>query len=383
MANDKLKKNVIPISKINFDIIIVGGGVTGSFASILFTSLGYKVFVIDKSDLTQVKAGESLQPEIKTYLNKINFRISSKFAIDYFGNKSVWSEDKIVTNDYIYNPYGNGLSIDRLGFEKELRKQSSKAGTVFSLQTKIEKLEFVKNKWKAIIHKKVNISKVIQSNFLIIATGRNSLKGQFRQNKIYYDKLFSVSGLFENDFMENSNFLFTESLKSGWIYTNGIPSCKRIIYYFTDSDLINYSYSDLLLIEARSSKILSKHFHEKFSHNKMIINSFDARSYWNNNQGGKNWICLGDSAYSIDPLSGYGITKNFRMVDFVASNLAELVSCKKSYFEMYKEFNRNNFDSFMQSRVEQYSLVNPKIRQSTFWERRATTVNITSRLTKY
>jgi hypothetical protein len=158
-----------------------------------------------------------------------------------------------------------------------------------------------------------------------------------------------------------------ESFRSGWTYTNQLPDGNRIFTVFTDSDLIEQdktSFFDTVFSESKWYKD-QKRIHIL---SEIPITVYDARTMWNEQQAGSGWIGVGDSAYSIDPLSGRGIEKNLDMVIFICKNLLALMDRKESSIANYREYNTINFNSFLRHQEQVYDLEHRW--ENEFWNRR-------------
>ncbi|MDY8136906.1 NAD(P)/FAD-dependent oxidoreductase [Aquimarina sp. 2201CG5-10] len=358
-----MKQNVIQTFRGIFDFVIIGAGITGITASILLNKKGYKVLLIDKSNLNKLKAGESIHPNGKRIINRIIQESDClPFTEAYTGNNIYWSSKQNIHQDFIFNPNGNGISIDRLNFEKHILKLSKDLGNQVLLNT-----SFIEYKYGSVLCKKVVENAVqhfrISSRFIIYATGRYSVRG--KSKKVYRDKLIGLTtSVDEKKILDRSKFLQIESLNQGWLYCNKLPKNKYIISYFTDSDLIdNY----LVNFNYAIDKSIAISLNHRLT---TIENTFDSRTYWNGFELNENSIFLGDALYSIDPLSGYGITKNLEMVEYIEAKAHSLINGNRNCIEEYYKLNKHNFNIFEQERVSIYKTVNREYQRNKFWERR-------------
>ncbi|MFT4152910.1 NAD(P)/FAD-dependent oxidoreductase [Parafilimonas sp.] len=358
-------KEIQPLQE--FDVIIIGGGITGSIASILLNNKGYRIGIIEKSSLSDFKPGESLDPKCKVFFQNLNIGLTSTNTTEYFGYSSLWASKSIDHNDFIFNPYGNGISIDRVLFEKSLISQSKLNGILCYLEVSINEICFNGEFWNIQINKNEAFQK-IKAKFLIVATGRKMPFKFFLSKKTFFDRLICLSGISSTEIKVGSqNTLYIESLQEGWYYTNILPGKKRVMSIFTDNDLLIKEHADYY-----KKQILSTIWYNSIDSaclNK-VENVFvcDARTSWSNIQSGKGWLLLGDTAYTIDPLSGQGIYKNLQMIQFCVDNFESFLHCHEEALKDYVSFNKKNFERYWLARSDAYQMGNRW--HSKFWERR-------------
>lgn len=352
-----------------FDVVIVGGGIIGTAASISLRQLGLKVAIIEKSDLSNFKPGESLSPECKRFLRSINFALNESVAIEYTGISSIWGNSRIAMHDFIYNPFGNGLAIDRVNFERNLIEYSEKAGSRIFLHTKIDDIHYDNFKW----HIKTvtgQIKRLLRSRYLILATGRFSGIKLKLSKRTFFDKLIALSKIIDSNPEINNKTLRIESLSNGWFYTNLLPKNKRAHTIFTDNDLIPKSKSrEEYFWETVAGTTWFEESELAAANKNGRFYAFDARTFWTAPQCGDGWLYLGDAAYSIDPLSGQGIKKNLDMIEFLKEIIESLISGNKKAMESYNYYNTNNFTNYLQQRRKVYS-AETKWSLNDFWMRR-------------
>lgn len=354
-----------------FDILIIGGGIAGSSASVLLRENGYKVGIVEKTDLNHFKQGESLPPECRRYFNLLNFSLDETFSSDYYGNSSIWGNDEVSESSFIFNPFGNGFSVDRVILENKLFEYSQLVRNSTYIETTILSIAFSRHNWEVKI-KQDHSESLLKARFLIFATGRISPFNSVNSKKKYFDKLVALTIISKIGDVENNykNHLVIEALPNGWFYTNMLPSKKRICTIFTDSDLLPKSKCQYFIEQLKSTYWYSKQYNDNYDNDDIKLNTFDARTSWSENQSGYGWIKLGDCAYTIDPLSGQGILKNFEMILFSVEHINSFFNSGTDFSEAYTRFNMNNFVKYLNQRNDVYKIEKRWINNE-FWLRRS------------
>lgn len=352
----------------DFDIIIIGGGITGSATSIFLKNLGYKVAVIEKTDLNKFKQGESLSPECKRFFRLLNFTFDSNTSIEYHANNSCWGSSETLTSDFIFNPYGNGISIDRQLLEHRLIEHSHSCGNNILLETTILKIQFTGKVWELSIKNNNNIG-IIKSRLVIFATGRTSPLNPSNSKRNYSDKLVALTIVRDiNECTSTQRNLTIESLPNGWFYTNFLPKNKRVLSVFSDSDLLPKSKYDYFKEQLHLTHWFQTHNDTLLETNERL-DIFDARTSWSNCQSSDYWLEIGDSAYTIDPLSGQGILKNFQMSMFCIENIESFLNGEENINQSYGNFNLTNYNKYKEQHKQVYE-VETRWQSNEFWLRR-------------
>lgn len=345
------------------EILIIGAGITGAGCSILLQKAGYSTALIDSTNLEKFKAGESLSPECKSLLEHFSVEMTESEIQEYHGVDSCWGQRSVTRTDYIFNPYGNGISIAKNSFENKLVKKATELGCICSLASVVRQLEFKNTKWEIVVKNDSEL-KSFKAKFIIIATGRSSFSFLDSNQYTYLDKQVALTCILDQKtpLGTKEKFLKIRSFENGWLYANQIPEQKYAISLFTDSDLI----------EGRPEKFFSNFLSFPVC-DQLVVKTVDARTRYTGNHSGKGWLRVGDAAYTIDPLSGQGIKKNIEMsvfcVDHIAAFLEDDNSIKKSYFKR----NMDNFDSYLKKGKQVYQSEN-RFSNMPFWKRRNSNV---------
>src|SRR5579864_6844209 len=95
----------------NFDVAVLGGGPGGSTVAGLLAQQGIGVVLVERTDYSRRRAGESLPPAFIPLLARLglNRTVTEECYIRCPGILSVWGSTTPVERDFIRMPYGLGL----------------------------------------------------------------------------------------------------------------------------------------------------------------------------------------------------------------------------------------------------------------------------------
>src|SRR5664279_5770838 len=129
---------------IQYDIAIAGGGPAGTMAAYELARMGKNVILLEASDYSTVRIGETVSPIINNILKKQG--LWDIFLGDHhlpsWGNRSVWSTETIESSSYIFSPYGNGWHLDRSRFDKTLFEAARQSGAFCLLNHRVVTVDF-------------------------------------------------------------------------------------------------------------------------------------------------------------------------------------------------------------------------------------------------
>lgn len=285
------------------DAVIVGGGPAGAVAARGLSLSGKQVVLVDASQTTRQKIGESLPGAARPMLNKLGLLpwVENTASLTNKGNLSSWGDNKLRETDFIRDPYGCGWHLDRQDFEHNLRNAAVDSGTLLLK----ERLSSVSKNDKG-IEIQAGTCK-ISAKWMINACGRSQFVAS--QLGVVREKdapLFAIYAWCENDSPDTRSTV--EATPSGWWYTAGLPESKRIVVFFT------------LAQQAKTLLRNKNHFISALKDTKHIVKQSgweyisaaplhitEATAGFLKHAVSSRWIAVGDAAVSFDPLSSQGI----------------------------------------------------------------------------
>jgi len=340
----------------NKKIIIIGAGIAGSTSAIGLKKLGFDVTIIYKN--RPFIAYEGFSEKTKEGLISQGCINASKLLEIQSLRNSNWASSSNQVN-YEYVVCRKDLDEALLNDIKEKDIKIIEAKVIGSVDYKEEKAK--------IIYKVDENKFELSADFIIDARGRFT---PFKDEYICGPKNFSLLQELEIiDIDENKTSI--DSVKDGWVWQAYVGNKKGYIQFSCDEDFANRvnDFDDLLEIlnmQDRNfwslknfkpiGKIVKRDSYCKI--HKEIINT--------------KMMLIGDSASSIDPLSGNGAFQAMSMSS-IAPFVINTILNKEEYeqniaIDFYKNRVEFIFDKFTKVGKEFYCL--EKRYKSDFWDKR-------------
>lgn len=294
----------------NFDVVILGGGPAGTAAGITLQQRpDISVAIVEQSDYSAFRIGESLTPGIRSLLEylKVWEPFQKEQSLKSFGTHAAWGSDTFNTLDYMFTIHGAGWSLDRVRFDQMLARTFQERGGTLLTNTRFLHCEPTADQhWQV----QLKNGESLHCKYLIDATGRRSrLAQQLGVPRIVYDRLLGVSCVGQLPPDRSVEFsLQIEACDYGWWYTAPVPGNRLSVVLMSDSDLIGKHQAtrpdrwhalldQMPLTRQRVQGVEFKDAPKPFSCFSSCLKQV----------GGKNWVAVGDAAASHDPLSSTGI----------------------------------------------------------------------------
>lgn len=349
-----------------YDVLIIGAGPAGSMTAILLSKYGFKVAMIDLNLKKKFGIGECLPPECKPFLNPLGLwdRLKIEGHRPCYGNQSVWEDNLLRSNEFIYSPWGNGWHLDRIKFDLMLQNEAKRNNVDFISGIKITNLQSTNNHWN--IH---GLNESFIAKFLVDATGRSSwLSHKLGIKRHFFDYQVAIIALFQNKSNDDmDSFTLVEAIENGWWYSAALPEGYRIVIFFTDPRNARFfSNRSFFLNEISKTLYISKRVFPNYSI-KTDPTVSPANTSILDKMTGRNWLAVGDAAISHDPISSYGLTFALQ-TSFDAASLIKSTYNNNEFSEIYKyEKNiKQGFDKFLLKLKYVYN--KPKFSNS-YWKR--------------
>ena len=345
-----------------FDVTIAGGGAGGCAAAIGLARRGFSVAILDRARPVVDCVGETLAPSIRPLLADLG--VWERFSADgheaCHGMHSAWGTTGLHSNDFVFNPYGQGWRIQRRRFDAMLARAAGEAGAVFYNGAALVNIEEAGAGWK-VSARGGDGRFELTTRFLVDATGRSaSVARRMGTRRINLDRTVAVARTYEMPPGEPDpdSFTLVETSTDGWWYSALLPTGQLAVLYFTDP--------------------VSRHLLEPPPHTRARIGQsrgvahpklLCASSSILERAAGRAWLALGDAESTWDPLSSQGIAKAIKSSAMAVATIAGSLAGDANATSEYAAQARDTFARYLEVRRHYYGR-EKRWPESSFWQTR-------------
>ena len=354
----------------SFDVIIIGGGPAGAAAAITLARNGVRTAMIECSNYSALRIGETLPGVIRSLLISLELwdRFLADEHIESFAIRSVWGDVEERDNASIFNPYGPGWHIDRSQFDRMLTKAAATEGSSLLTEARITHLSKDQTLgWKVDIIQSNN-HRCLSALFVIDATGQTAVV-PMGLPRIFHvvDHLIGVVCFLSRT---AEPYILIEAIDCGWWYSAPLPHGRLVAAYMTDADLFRASGSsayDYWHLQLRKAELTSARIGSQTTLTKPKI--VTAASVIRHPVCGTNWLATGDASIAFDPLSGRGVYSAIQGGILAGEAIIAKFCGNSQSFIQYADWINSQFSKYLQERTAFYSK-EQRWSQSLFWRRR-------------
>jgi flavin-dependent dehydrogenase len=303
-------------AELALDALVVGGGPAGSACAIRLARGGARVGLLEATDFSRFRIGETIGPAIRPLLSELGIADSdeSPWSAPCSGLAAAWGQAEPLQQPSLFNPYGRGICIDRRGFDRMLFERARDAGAVAftrcRLATTVEKSShwtFSLRTPQTTVHGR--------TTWLVAATGRTvNAPLAPSQSRRWLDRLVAIAAVrIDGEELSRacSRAALVEATPNGWWYSTTLPDGRALWVFFTDMDLLPSGKRavDRFLAEQIDAAGLTRARYELASTGSRHSSwkGFDARSSIRRIVLARRWVAIGDAAMAFDPLRGRGV----------------------------------------------------------------------------
>jgi flavin-dependent dehydrogenase len=354
-----------------YQVIIVGAGPAGLAASLTLSAYKISHCLIDANTSAILKPGDALPPNAKPLLKQLGILdlLDSPQHIPYYGNKSIWGSDIPQKKEFIEDIHGHGYLLDRLYFENQLRQRVQNNSNHFYNGYKLKKVQDKGSLVEIVIQKESKITN-IQAQYIIDATGRKaSVCRHLGVNKKELDTQLSIS--FWHQLKQKiPRQIWIEATENGWWYISPNADNQANCMFFTLKELVPQRKEMVPFLKRELQKTLQikeiiQPTDQEFQEKKLMSSgtSHLVQPY------GKNWLAIGDAAFSFDPISSYGITSALATGFYGAHAIAAKLAKEEGAFLAYRYVLENGARAYLQKLTHQYQM-EKRWSNSYYWKNR-------------
>lgn len=290
-------------SETNAEVCVIGGGPAGAAFARKLALLGHRVCLIEKSDNSRNKIGESLPPNILVLLDALGVRARVEGASFLRADKAVvkWSDETALTKSFQGQ---SGFLVNRGRFDRILLEAAKEAGVdvIQPAQAMRPVFDAARRHWNIPARRDSGFLE-IKAKYLVEASGKRSFFK--RKRKRYSASTVALCAYWRNAKVESAAAL-VEAGREEWFWGASLP----------DGD-----FSAMVFIDAkrgRDNRDLESFYRSLLAESTLLrgclggtlagkVKGFDASGYIDEEPVSENLIKVGEACFSIDPLSSQGV----------------------------------------------------------------------------
>lgn len=285
------------------DVIIAGAGPAGAIAAFTLASRGCRVVLADRMARPRHATGEALPPQTVRLLAAAGIDPDLGAHEASLGKMTCWGSDELVATDFLLDPYGAGMRLDRCRFDRDLRAAAVRAGAI-ERRANVRTLSRHGTRWRI----ELDDGSAHDACWIVDATGRNaSIARRLGARRERHGRHVAVYA--EGDRATDVRLVRTivEAVRNGWWHAARLPSERVVAGFHTEAA----SALKLRRNPAEWRNALGRTLHVGMMLRDTCFGAalhlHDCSSARLSSFQGDGWIACGDAALSFDPLSGQGL----------------------------------------------------------------------------
>ena len=288
-----------------FDVVIIGGGPAGASAALRLLSLGRSVALIEKEIFPRPQIGESLSPGIWNIFRYLQAEqlLTRHSYLQQLPATVIWEKPEPETLDAQHR--GPGVMVDRGKLDKDLLDLALERGLQLFQPCRFEYCRKENDVWKVHIRTE-RASLTVSAAFVLDARGRSGVTIQHRI--LTAPPVVALWAYAPAARMPRQTLV--EAVENGWLWGSPMPDGQfRILSFISPGDLKHSATADVFARSLTGTKLFRQALqHTDLQHlSTCMVFTYAHAVPWS-----KGYICLGESAFSLDPLSSTGVEKAMR-----------------------------------------------------------------------
>lgn len=280
-------------------LLVAGAGPAGAAAAITAARRGCDVILLHDPRPGHGWAGESLPPGLADLVAAVFGPGILDGHLPAFGTRAAWGGEALEETDFLTNPLGGGLLLDRNRFDAAARTAALAAGARLA-EGRAGTISGAEGSWRLALADGAEIA----ARFVIDATGRPAaVARQLGAGRAAADRQVAIVAAFADagDAFRGTSI---EAVEQGWWYTTPLPGGRRVLAFLTDADLWQARTRDWAVLLGETRHMARCAGRAALAANPRVSPAETASARLLHGPG---WLATGDAAMTFDPLSSQGI----------------------------------------------------------------------------
>jgi flavin-dependent dehydrogenase len=371
----------------SYDVVVLGGGPAGAATALALEQLdpALRVALIEKSDYSGVRIGETLPPPARALLTALGIwdAFLATSPLPSYGTRAAWGGPHFHENEFIFSPHGHGWHVNRRAFDAMLVTEAARRVEVIQPAT-FYRWSRQGDHWLIGIRSSSHHNlpspqesrendKEVSARFVVDATGRCSwFASSLGVRPVVYDRLVGIFTFLHSAFGCSlaDSYTSIEACEHGWWYSAVLPEGSLALAFMTDAarmrELRWRSY-DVWRLLAEQAPGVARQIGAAIPIGKPLLKP--AASQRLETCAGEGWLAVGDAASAFDPLSSQGIVKGLHSGICAARTICRYLHGRHNALVEYAQFVDREYDKYLDARAAYYRL-EQRWPGSPFWQQR-------------
>lgn len=235
---------------LDVDVLVVGGGPAGSACAVRLARGGARVAIVEASDFSRFRIGETVEPSVRPLLAKLGVDVAAdcKWSAPSTGIVAAWGQSSSAHRPSAFNPYGRGWRVDRKAFDHVLFDRARDGGSLAFTKSRPTSGARSSGAWGFTLDTPLGPIHG-RAAWIVAATGRSaSAPFSPSRKRLWLDRLVGIALIADAGGRARSDIpapALVEAAPCGWWYAATIPNGGKLAVFFTDGDLLPRGKRDL------------------------------------------------------------------------------------------------------------------------------------------
>lgn len=375
-----------------WDAVVVGAGPAGAATALRLARRGLSVALLERSDFSRPRIGESLAPGVWQRLQALDScaAFEALAPAPSWGVRSQWSGEPVQQHSYMGLVHACGWHVDRAAFDRMLAEQAAAAGACLRLRTRALRVHATASGWSldvettegAAPHARASRRYAVRARCWIDATGRSArLARQVGARCMAFDRLVGIAARCVVDGGRRMpQHLAIEATEAGWWYFAPLPDGASTppalqAVLMTDADLCSAAglhrrpaWQEALQASIRGS---TGGTGSDIGWDAPRVHCAATQRAWRHpDSWAQPWLAVGEAGLAVDPLSGSGVLRALDSAERAEATIVALLEGnRRAAIADFEQSRDAECESMLRQRSAHYRDVD-RWHGAPFWQRR-------------